>query len=74
LSKHLAEHGIQTAVHYPVALPLMPAYEYLGGTVDRFPAAGRNQERILSLPIYPEMTAAMIDYVVAAIGAFLKAE
>ncbi len=63
----LADKGIQTAVHYPVALPLMPAYQRLNTSKAMFPVAARNQDRILSLPIYPEMTAEMVDYVVAAV-------
>ena len=70
LAKHLADKGIQTAVHYPVALPLMPAYEYRGGTAEAFPVASSNAGRILSLPIYPEMTQEMVRYIAAAIAEF----
>lgn len=63
----LSAKGIQTAVHYPVALPLMPAYDYKKITASMFPNAARNQERILSLPIYPEMTPEMVDYVVSMV-------
>jgi dTDP-4-amino-4,6-dideoxygalactose transaminase len=73
LSRFLAERGIQTAVHYPVALPLMPAYSYLGTSAEMFPAASRNQNMILSLPMYPEMTPEMVDYVTAAIAEFTAA-
>jgi dTDP-4-amino-4,6-dideoxygalactose transaminase len=48
--------GIQTAVHYPTALPLLEAYEYLNCQPGQFPNAESNQSRILSLPIYPELT------------------
>jgi dTDP-4-amino-4,6-dideoxygalactose transaminase len=64
----LAAKGIQTAVHYPVALPLMPAYGHKGATAEMFPNAARNQERILSLPIYPEMTPEMINYVISKVS------
>ena len=70
LRAHLGRHGIETGVHYPVALPLMQAYRYLGMTAADIPNAARNQDRILSLPIYPEMTAEMVEYVVAAIRSF----
>lgn len=73
LVKRLADRGVQTAVHYPVALPLMPAYEYLGGNAALFPSAARNQDRILSLPIYPELTSKMVRYVATAIGEFMDA-
>lgn len=71
LMKYLAECGIQTAVHYPVALPLMPAYTYLETAATMFPAASRNQDRILSLPIYPELQPAMIEKVAATIAEFV---
>ena len=71
LAEFLAARGVQTAVHYPVALPLMPAYEYRGGTAAMFPVASRNQDRILSLPIYPEMTQEMVDYVAGATAEFV---
>lgn len=73
LVKRLGDRGVQTAVHYPVALPLMPAYEYLGGNAALFPSAARNQDRILSLPIYPELTSEMVRYVATAIGEFMDA-
>jgi dTDP-4-amino-4,6-dideoxygalactose transaminase len=60
----LAEQGIQTAVHYPVALPFMDAYRYLNHSRGQFPRAGANAERILSLPIYPELSQAQVQTVV----------
>jgi dTDP-4-amino-4,6-dideoxygalactose transaminase len=45
-------------------LPFYPAYAYLGHAPQDFPVAYANQSRILSLPIYPEMTEEMIAYVV----------
>jgi dTDP-4-amino-4,6-dideoxygalactose transaminase len=70
LKSWLASRGIETGVHYPTALPLLPAYRYLGMSAADVPRAARNTSRILSLPIYPEMTAAMQDHVVASIAAF----
>jgi dTDP-4-amino-4,6-dideoxygalactose transaminase len=56
LAKHLASRGIQTVVNYPVALPFLPAYARFAHRPEEFPNAFRNQSRILSLPIFPEMT------------------
>ncbi|MFN3408120.1 MAG: DegT/DnrJ/EryC1/StrS family aminotransferase [Limisphaerales bacterium] len=70
LKKHLADAGIATVLNYPKALPFYPAYAYLGHQPQDFPAAYANQSRILSLPIYPEMTKEMIGYVAAAIRGF----
>jgi dTDP-4-amino-4,6-dideoxygalactose transaminase len=63
LKKALADSEITTSLNYPKALPFYPAYAYLGHKPADFPAAYRNQSRILSLPIFPEMTGEMIDYV-----------
>ncbi|MEL6301956.1 MAG: DegT/DnrJ/EryC1/StrS family aminotransferase [Pseudomonadota bacterium] len=59
----LKSRGIQTAVHYPTALPLLPAYHYLGKHASDFPCASANQSRILSLPIYPEISRKQIQHV-----------
>jgi dTDP-4-amino-4,6-dideoxygalactose transaminase len=66
----LKESDIETAVHYPTALPLLPAYARLGVRLADIPRAGLNQGRILSLPIFPEMTHEMIDFVASRIDAF----
>jgi dTDP-4-amino-4,6-dideoxygalactose transaminase len=55
LMQDLLAAGINTAVHYPTALPLLEVYAYLGIKTEQFPNAKRNQDRILSLPIYPEL-------------------
>jgi len=70
LKAFLAERGIETAVHYPTALPLLPAYHYLGLDAATFPRASAAQGRILSLPMYPEMTGSMIDHVADSVRAF----
>jgi dTDP-4-amino-4,6-dideoxygalactose transaminase len=63
LKKALADSEITTSLNYPKTLPFYPAYAYLGHKPADFPAAYRNQSRILSLPIFPEMTDEMIEYV-----------
>jgi dTDP-4-amino-4,6-dideoxygalactose transaminase len=70
LKKHLADAGIATVLNYPKALPFYPAYAYLGHKPADFPVAYANQSRILSLPIYPEMSGAMIEYVAGSIRRF----
>ena len=72
LKKHLADAGVATVLNYPKALPFYPAYAYLGHTPKDFPVAYANQSRILSLPIFPEMTDAMIEYVVGQIRGFFQ--
>jgi len=71
LKKHLADAGIATVLNYPKALPFYPAYAYLGHKPEDFPVAHANQSRILSLPIYPEITDEMIAHVAGKITEFI---
>lgn len=71
LKKHLADRGISTVLNYPKALPFYPAYSYLGHKPADFPSAYANQSRILSLPIFPEMSDESVTYVAAQIREFL---
>ena len=64
LRAFLEDRGVETAIHYPRALPFTPAYEHLGYGPESLPRAWSNQRRILSLPIYPEMTDDQAEYVV----------
>jgi dTDP-4-amino-4,6-dideoxygalactose transaminase len=70
LRAFLQDRGIDTVLNYPVALPFLPAYRHLGHKPADFPIAYSNQSRILSLPIYPEMTEEMVRYVVNSIREF----
>lgn len=70
LKKYLADHGIETMVHYPQAIPLEPAYGYLNHTVADFPVASMLTREILSLPIYPDLTDEHIQYVCEKIRRF----
>jgi dTDP-4-amino-4,6-dideoxygalactose transaminase len=73
LAEFLKSKGIETSVHYPVPLPFMEAYKYLGHDRSEFPVADELQHRILSLPMYPELSYDMMDYVASAIKDFYKA-
>ncbi len=53
LQQQLNGVGIGTAIHYPVALHLTKAYEYLGYHVGDFPIAEQSAAHILSLPMFP---------------------
>jgi dTDP-4-amino-4,6-dideoxygalactose transaminase len=52
----LADRGIATGVHYPVAIHRSEAYEALAEECDPAPHATQLAEEILSLPIFPSMT------------------
>ena len=70
LARHLADRGIQTVVNYPMALPFVPAYAHFRHTPEQLPNAHFNQSRVLSLPIYPEITSKQILHVANAIASF----
>ncbi len=59
----LGEAGIETGTHYPIALPFMEAYAHLGHKPSDYPVAHSQMGRILSLPMYAELTAEQIEYV-----------
>ena len=70
LRSYLGDRGVQTIINYPKALPFAPAYGYLGHRPEDFPVAYSHQEKILSLPIFPEMSDDQIEYVAAHIQDF----
>lgn len=70
LAAYLKRNGIQTVINYPVALPFLVAYERLGHNPGEFPNAFRDQSRILSLPIFPEMDDDQLVHVIDTIRQF----
>ncbi|HUG53791.1 MAG TPA: DegT/DnrJ/EryC1/StrS family aminotransferase [Vicinamibacteria bacterium] len=67
LAAALRDKGVGTLVHYPIPLHLQPAFASLGGRAGDFPVAEKAAAEILSLPLFPEMTDAQVDTVVAAV-------
>lgn len=72
LRQFLKQKGIGTAIHYPVALPNMEAYNYLNLKPEDFPVATSLERQILSLPIFPEITKEQLQYVVGRCKEFFK--
>lgn len=70
LRSHLLASGIQTLVHYPVPLHEQPALRRFVMPGQKFPAAENASAEILSLPLYPELTEAEIQYTDRAVRAF----
>ena len=70
LKKYLFQNGIETQIHYPVALPNMDAYKYLNHVESDFPKATNLQKSALSLPIYPEIEMDELEYVAEKICEF----
>ncbi|UZE28251.1 DegT/DnrJ/EryC1/StrS family aminotransferase [Pseudomonas asplenii] len=68
LKEHLAQRGIQTATHYPLAIPAQAPYKAL--KLSPAMEAMNLHERILSLPIYPTLGAEAQDAIVTALNEF----
>lgn len=67
LRQQLAQRGIQSGLHYPVPLHLQVAYRSLGYSPGDFPVCERLAGRVLSLPMYPELSLEAVEYVAAAL-------
>jgi dTDP-4-amino-4,6-dideoxygalactose transaminase len=72
LRQHLEKAGIGTAIHYPVPIHLMSVGRKMGHREGDFPVTERLAGRILSLPIYPELTNAQLDEVADTMLDFYK--
>ncbi|RJR34371.1 MAG: DegT/DnrJ/EryC1/StrS family aminotransferase [Desulfobacteraceae bacterium] len=72
LQEHLKAKGIATGVHYPIALPNLKAYSYLGHSESDFPVSTAASREIVSLPMFPELVRSEIEYVAEAIRDFHK--
>lgn len=65
--KALAAEGVATGVHYPVPIHLQPACAEYGYQRGSLPVTERAAEHIVSLPMYPELTAEQLSQVIAAV-------
>jgi dTDP-4-amino-4,6-dideoxygalactose transaminase len=63
----LKEEGVGAAIQYPKALPMLSAYAAKGYLREQFPHACALAERCVSLPMYPELTAQIIERVIAGV-------
>lgn len=70
LKGYLAEHGVETAIHYPIPVHLQLAAASLGYHRGSFPVTERQAQRILSVPIYPELEPEDREHVVETIRRF----
>jgi dTDP-4-amino-4,6-dideoxygalactose transaminase len=59
--------GIGAGVHYPVPVHEQPAFRELGHKPDDFPVTSRIAKRVLSLPIYPEITRTQVERVASTL-------
>jgi dTDP-4-amino-4,6-dideoxygalactose transaminase len=70
LRSFLAEKGIETNIHYPTPVHLLPAFSHLTYKNNDFPVAERLSKRILSLPFHPYLTKKQVTYIVRALKSF----
>jgi dTDP-4-amino-4,6-dideoxygalactose transaminase len=70
LQNFLKEREIGSAVYYPLPLHLQPCFASLGYKPGRLPVTEAASSQVLSLPIYPELSRAQLDWVVVSIRAF----
>ena len=70
LQAHLKAKGIGTAIHYPLGIHKQDAYKNLGHGDGDFPVADAASSKVLSLPMFPELEQAEIEYVCESIRDF----
>ena len=70
LQAFLKQKGIGALVHYPVPVHLQPAYRGRLKGSDSLPESERAAREVLSLPMYPELSAAELQAVIDAVPAF----
>ncbi len=67
LQQALQSSGIQTAIHYPIPIHLLPAYADLGLGPGDFPQSEKAAAEVLSLPMYPELSDQQVETVSEAV-------
>lgn len=72
LRAYLEERDIHCNIHYPIPIHLQNAYKELGHKRGDFPAAESAAEHMLSLPLFPELSAEQLDFVASTISAFFR--
>jgi dTDP-4-amino-4,6-dideoxygalactose transaminase len=70
LAAHLSRANIQNGIHYPIPIHLQEAYKDLGYARGAFPHSERAARRMLSLPMFPELSEAQIGRVADEIRRF----
>jgi dTDP-4-amino-4,6-dideoxygalactose transaminase len=70
LQAHLAARGVGTGIHYPVPVHLQKCFAELGHKPGDFPHSERASAETLSIPMFPELTTAQVDEVIAAVRDF----
>jgi dTDP-4-amino-4,6-dideoxygalactose transaminase len=71
LRRHLASIDIATRVYYVPPLHLQPVYEHLGFELGDFPVTEELADKMLALPLFPEMTDSQVEQVIEGVEAYL---
>jgi dTDP-4-amino-4,6-dideoxygalactose transaminase len=74
LVEHLKEKNIGCEIYYPVPMHLQECFKYLGYEEGDLPQAEKAAKEVLAIPIYPELTNEMKDYVAETILRFLRGQ
>lgn len=72
LIEFLLEQSVQALIHYPIPAHLQKAYAYLNYKPGSLPNTEKATQRIVSLPMYPELTDDEVDYVIESVKAFFR--
>ncbi len=67
------QQGIQTGIHYPIPVHLQPAFADLGYRAGSSPHSERAADEVLSLPMFPELTAEQCETVCGAVRRLAQA-
>ncbi|HEX2091278.1 MAG TPA: DegT/DnrJ/EryC1/StrS family aminotransferase [Longimicrobiaceae bacterium] len=73
LAEFLRARGVGNSVYYPVPLHLQECFEYLGYREGEFPESERAAREVLSIPVYPELSAEQREHVAGSIREFFGA-
>lgn len=72
LKHYLEKNGIESAIHYPIPIHLQEVSKDLGYRKGSFEVTEAQAEHILSLPVYPELKASDIKYIIQTIKRFYQ--
>ena len=72
LQKHLAVHGVQSAIYYPLPIHLQEAYAFLGYKEGDLPESERASQEVLSLPVHPDLDQDQVEFAAEAVRAFFE--
>jgi dTDP-4-amino-4,6-dideoxygalactose transaminase len=74
LRSHLTMRKVGTEIYYPIPLHLQPCFSALGHKPGDFPVSEAAARETIALPMYPELTDAMLAHVVGSIGEFFEGQ